>query len=229
MAADSQSEKYLAMYLDAPMQSWGYMSRFDRRTTLSHPTRSGIIGMLCAAMGRDRSDVQILEQFQETGLDVYTYQMERRLVDFHTVGGGFDKSNYREKFCIVPKADGKPGSTVVTQREYLLGSRFGAVLSGHSEFIERAGSALKNPKWGIWLGRKSCIPATPIWQGVFDTDQEAVDRLLVCAKQSGCAGKVIRSVREVDRFDQGTDSLMDIPLDFSKRTFTQRRICVDTE
>ena len=42
---------YLALYFDAPLQSWGYASKFDRRTTLAHPTRSGVIGLLCAAAG----------------------------------------------------------------------------------------------------------------------------------------------------------------------------------
>ena len=42
---------YLALLLDAPLQSWGYESRFQRRTTGLHPTKSGVIGLICAAMG----------------------------------------------------------------------------------------------------------------------------------------------------------------------------------
>lgn len=42
---------YLALLLDAPLQSWGFASRFERRTTALHPTKSGIIGLICAAMG----------------------------------------------------------------------------------------------------------------------------------------------------------------------------------
>ncbi len=42
---------YLALLLDAPMQSWGFASRFQRRTTGLHPTKSGVIGLICAAMG----------------------------------------------------------------------------------------------------------------------------------------------------------------------------------
>jgi CRISPR system Cascade subunit CasD len=45
------SNACLALLLDGPMQSWGYSSRFDRRTTALHPTRSGIIGLLAAALG----------------------------------------------------------------------------------------------------------------------------------------------------------------------------------
>ena len=48
MSADSA---YLALMLDAPLQSWGFASRFQRRTTGLHPTKSGVIGLICAAMG----------------------------------------------------------------------------------------------------------------------------------------------------------------------------------
>ena len=41
----------LLLRLAAPMQSWGISSKFDRRTTNMEPTRSGVIGMLAAAMG----------------------------------------------------------------------------------------------------------------------------------------------------------------------------------
>jgi len=42
---------YLALLLDGPLQSWGFASRFQRRTTGLHPTKSGVIGLITAAMG----------------------------------------------------------------------------------------------------------------------------------------------------------------------------------
>ena len=41
----------LALLLDGPMQSWGFTSRFTRRTTALHPTKSGVVGLLAAALG----------------------------------------------------------------------------------------------------------------------------------------------------------------------------------
>jgi len=38
------------------MQSWGVESRFVRRTTSPHPSKSGVIGLLAAAQGRRRTD-----------------------------------------------------------------------------------------------------------------------------------------------------------------------------
>ena len=41
----SSDMAYLALLLDAPLQSWGFASRFQRRTTGLHPTKSGVIGL----------------------------------------------------------------------------------------------------------------------------------------------------------------------------------------
>lgn len=45
----------LLIRLAAPMQAWGIDSKFDVRYTKTMPTRSGIIGMLAAALGIRRS------------------------------------------------------------------------------------------------------------------------------------------------------------------------------
>ena len=47
----SSETAYLALLLDGPLQSWGFASRFQRRTTGLHPTKSGVVGLICAAMG----------------------------------------------------------------------------------------------------------------------------------------------------------------------------------
>ena len=97
---------YLALYFDAPLQSWGYASKFDRRTSLAHPTRSGVIGLLCAACGIDRTDVEGLARL-ENGLDmdVYAYVLGSRLTDYHTVGGGYDPKTEAQFIC--RKGDGE--------------------------------------------------------------------------------------------------------------------------
>lgn len=214
---------YLALYLDAPLQSWGYQSRFDRRTTLSYPTRSGIIGLICAAMGIDRDDAESLEQFRRFRMTALTFRQEPVLIDFHTVGGGYDRE--KEEQFIPHTAEGKlrpPGKeTVPTHREYLQHSRFGVVLEGTTKVLQAMADALANPKWGIWLGRKACVPASPVGQGVFDSYEDAVRRL-----EERAEGSASRVVREVEEFADGTDTLMDRPLDFKKRDFAPRRVHV---
>jgi len=48
------SNAWLALLLDGPMQSWGHASRFERRTTALHPTHSGVLGLIAAALGIDK-------------------------------------------------------------------------------------------------------------------------------------------------------------------------------
>lgn len=49
----------LLLRLVGPMQSWGTTSRFDQRDTGKDPSKSGVIGLLAAAMGIDRENWEI--------------------------------------------------------------------------------------------------------------------------------------------------------------------------
>ncbi|RLB86723.1 MAG: type I-E CRISPR-associated protein Cas5/CasD [Deltaproteobacteria bacterium] len=212
------SKNWLTLYLDAPMQSWGYQSRFHRRTTLPYPTKSGIIGMLCAAMGVPKSDKVMISRLAGLRMYVYVLSAVRRMTDFHTVGGGYDPKT--ERGWIPRKADGGKPSTVVTHREYLLGgAKFGVLLNGNTALLGDCETALADPKWGVWFGRKSCIPASPICQGRFGSKEEARRHL-----EAISGSKAIRRVEEVLRFEDGTDTLLDVPVDFSTRDFTVRRV-----
>jgi CRISPR system Cascade subunit CasD len=213
------STPVLAMYLDGPLQSWGYQSRFDRRTSLSYPTRSGILGMLCAALAIDWRDTCGLERLESgISLSVYTFGQPSMLVDYHTVGGGYD--NRCDPQCLVRAADGKAGKDPVqTYREYLQEARFGALLGGDRELLDKIAAALADPAWGIWLGRKSCIAATPVLQGLFDSDTAALAHLEALA-----GSRCTRKVTEITSFADGTDTLLDRPVDFAGRGFRPRRV-----
>ncbi|VAW35188.1 hypothetical protein MNBD_CHLOROFLEXI01-3203, partial [hydrothermal vent metagenome] len=40
----------------APLQSWDTQSNFGVRTSGREPSKSGIVGLLCAALGRPRTE-----------------------------------------------------------------------------------------------------------------------------------------------------------------------------
>ena len=44
------------MCFDAPMQSWGTKSQFASRDTAMEPTKSGVVGLLAAALGVPREE-----------------------------------------------------------------------------------------------------------------------------------------------------------------------------
>ena len=46
----------LLLRLAGPLQAWGYDSKFETRRTGREPTKSGVIGLIAAALGRKRGD-----------------------------------------------------------------------------------------------------------------------------------------------------------------------------
>ena len=216
---------YLALLLDGPLQSWGFASRFQRRTTGLHPTKSGVIGLICAAMGvakgsdEEREKLLELRALKMTSIAIPRQQTNawtaertelaaRRLEDFHTVGGGYDKETQPQS--IPRKASGGPcDNPTVSRRQYLNDARFGVILEGDRLVLERAAAALEDPVWGVWLGRKSCIPGEPIFRDIFEMQAEAERNLIGDASIDQ-----FTRIEEVANFEAGTDSYNDQPVSF---------------
>jgi CRISPR system Cascade subunit CasD len=152
------------------MQSWGTTSRFDQRDTGKEPSKSGVIGLLAAAMGIDRENWPDLEPLTRLALGV---RHDRP---------GVPKRDYQTAGCAtgdtIIKADGKPSKDgVVSQRFYLADAAFLVGLEGDDRvFLEKAHAALLNPVWPLALGRKSYVPSEPIWleDGVQDASLREV-------------------------------------------------------
>ena len=235
MSADTG---YLALMLDAPLQSWGFASRFQRRTTGLHPTKSGVIGLICAAMGHAKRPVEeddLLRQLATLKMTSIAIARDYpRLEDFHTVGGGYDKKTQSQ--FIPRKASGGPcDNPTVTRRQYLADARFGVILTGDRALLERVAAALQDPVWGVWFGRKSCIPAAPVFVELCGSQDAAWKAILrVCKLNEETLMEAFTSITEVKDFDKGTDSLSDQPVSFGdgtssgpdKRQFAVRRIAV---
>ena len=214
---------YLSLWLDAPLMSWGFSSRFQRRTTALHPTRSGILGMICAAVGVDKgSDAErkLLARMESVGMTLLTVRRQkadgqellkiRRLEDFHTVLNTRSAENKIKK------------DAVITHRQYLMDARFGVILAGDGATLTEVSAGLQNPRWGVWFGRKNCIPAAPVViNGVVPCREDAVAALERVANRS-VAGAAL--IEEVESFADGTDTLMDVPVNFKTREFKSRRI-----
>jgi CRISPR system Cascade subunit CasD len=225
----SNEISYLALRLEGPFQSWGFNSQFNRRNTGLMPTKSGIAGMICAAMGFPRGselEKDFLLQFREVSFtavsiprkvsynDKNAYQKwnkvldVRRMQDFHTVKDTL-------------KADGKIKDTHITYRQYLNDAFFGVIIKGDGILIEKIAAALKNPVWGICLGRKNCIPSAPVYAGLYRTEKDGLEKLL----QGRPIEEFTRQVEAVS-FEEGKDTLSDQAVSFnsSARKFIPRRV-----
>ena len=229
--------KHLALYLRAPLQSWGASSKFGDRGTLDAPTRSGLLGLLAAACGVDKNDEtrdrEWLARAAKLSVAVLAFRRGDRMADYHTVGGGFDEKDPWRKRMIPISADGKNRRTNVTHRDYLADSVFGALLSGDDAMIDEMATGLADPVWGVWLGRKGCIPTEPILAGVFESEDAARDALAGRLRSSlergggkvagGDSTDVAFSVLEA-RAGEEDETLLDVPVSFGRREFHARRV-----
>lgn len=155
----------LLLRLAGPMQSWGTISRFDQRDTGKEPSKSGVIGLLAAALGIDR------EVWNDELKSLAALTMAVR----HDRPGVL-KRDYQTAGCAATdrmrRADGSLSEDGVTsQRYYLSDAVFLVGLEGADRSpLERAHAALQCPMWPLALGRKSHVPSEPVWlvDGVVD-------------------------------------------------------------
>ncbi|MBM4432932.1 MAG: type I-E CRISPR-associated protein Cas5/CasD [Chloroflexi bacterium] len=160
----------LLLRLAGPMQSWGIQSRFTNRDTALEPSKSGVIGLLCAALGKPR-DEGLLPSSGHHGwpslADLASLKMGIRVDypgtverDYHTAGGSHLK---KDSEYGVPTADGKSRRTVTSDRFYLADAIFLVALQGDRKILERLYNALQHPVWPLYLGRKAFVPGCPVW------------------------------------------------------------------
>lgn len=150
------------LHLAAPLQSWGTNSAWHHRDTHTHPTRSGITGLLAAAIGIPRGT-------DLTHFDALTYTIRidrpgRLITDFHTIGGGRTPENTP----ILASGKRRPAGkgTILTERRYLTDAAFAvAVTTTDHEFLNELTTRLIRPTYTPYLGRRSCPPPAHFYLG----------------------------------------------------------------
>jgi CRISPR system Cascade subunit CasD len=172
----------LLLRLVGPMQSWGTASRFQERDTAPEPSKSGVLGLLCAARGIDRSDWAGLAPLAALRFGVRRDRPGVPRHDYHTAGCGGNFGNGGADGIM--KADGRLSfDGIVSKRHYLADAAFLAGFEGGDRrLLEKADAALRNPAWPLFLGRKSFVPSEPVWleNGVRDESLENSLRSCPC-------------------------------------------------
>ena len=56
--------KTVLLKFSGPLQSWGTNSHFETRHTDTHPSKSGVIGMIAAGLGYQREDDKKINRFK---------------------------------------------------------------------------------------------------------------------------------------------------------------------
>lgn len=209
----------------APLQSWGTQSNFTVRDTGREPSKSGIIGLLCTALGRPRT-----EPIDDLATLVMGVRVDREgviLRDFHTAGQGGLEKGY-----LSADGSGISRSTIISNRYYLTDAIFLVGLTGDIQLLKTLETALASPRWMLFLGRKACPPARPVYlpdgfqnkplvealshyPWLVNTNKQTYQTL----KESG------HRLRLVLEDPNGSDLKRDTPISFAKdkRQFTLRR------
>ncbi len=196
----------LLLRIAAPLQAWGTDSKFETRRTNREPSKSGVIGMLAAALGL-RRDTD-LSELSALHFGVRVDRNGEVIKDFHIAKS--EKTSY------------------LTYRYYLSDAIF--VVGFESEdrsLLEKLEDALRHPCYPLFLGRRSCPPTLPLVLGICDEDLETALRE---AENQNTDAKSRRQSHRYIRLDCRPGEIegaivQDLPISFNpqKREFGYRR------
>ena len=196
----------LLLRLAAPLQAWGIDSKFEVRRTNREPSKSGVIGLLAAALGL-RRDAD-LSELSALRFGVRVDRNGEVIKDFHMAKA--EKTSY------------------LTYRYYLSDAIFLVGLESEDRsFLEKIERALRNPCFPLFLGRRSCPPTLPLVLGI---REGALENAL---REEENQNKDLKSIRQSHRYirldcdvaEQGGAVVQDLPISFNpmKREFGYRR------
>ena len=190
----------LLIRLAAPLQSWGADSKFETRRTNREPTKSGVIGLLAAAVGLRRDQTKELEALNRLHFGVRIDKEGKLLVDFHMANN-----------------PDKRTANYLTYRHYLQDAVFlVGIESEDAKMLEDLNDALKHPFFPLCLGRRSCPPTLPLTLGIRQGKLLEVlqEELVLCQRSKE---ESLRIVMDAEPGEYGSAVQKDVPLSFDQR------------
>ena len=192
----------LLLRLAAPLQAWGADSKFETRKTNREPTKSGVIGLLAAALGLRRDENEPLARLARLRFGVRVEREGQLLVDYHTANREEDRKKGKAPY--------------VTYRHYLEDAVFLVGLeSEDTALLQELAEALTHPVFPLYLGRRACPPTLPLCLGL--REQGLVEALQ--AEPALCPGgpKPTRIVADAAPQEPGAVPRRDVPLSYDPR------------
>lgn len=156
---------YLLFTIYSPFSSWGEIAVGEVRASKTHPGRSAIFGLVAAALGIRRNDIEAIGNLHENyGLGIKVISIGYLVKDFHTIQAARSQKNvvFRKRADEL-NADPDTIGTLISSREYRADAYYIVSIWKRSEegmySLDTIKSALQNPVFVPYLGRKSCPPA----------------------------------------------------------------------
>ncbi|MCT7372660.1 CRISPR-associated protein Cas5 [Mycolicibacterium llatzerense] len=182
--------------LQGVMQSWAMIGRGAIRSTHTRPTKSGVIGLIANALGRDWSDD--ISDLAQLRFGVRVDAPGTLEVDYHTTGGGGRYYALPREVAYAPAwwgdartgdpsepdwltyapprdiAEGPNGGLTsskanasITSDQYLADADFLAAVQGSDpELMHAIAAALAAPARALFLGRKAYGPSAPLLEAL---------------------------------------------------------------
>ena len=168
---------FLVFQLQAPLSSWGEPAVGEYRGTAEHPSQSALLGLLGAALGLQREDEAAHAALRdELAWAVGLLSGGRLLRDYHTAQvpprvalKGRPQATRRQELA-VPKQE---LGTILSTRDYRQDAASLVAVAVRGGLTPRftlqvLAQALRRPQFTLYLGRKACPPAAPLWPQLVD-------------------------------------------------------------
>jgi CRISPR system Cascade subunit CasD len=159
--------EYLLFRLYGPMASWGDIAVGEYRPSHDHPSKSAIIGLLCAAVGIERDQEGELEKMaNHYAVATKTVKPGILLRDYHTIQTGRFKDYTRvdtrkQEFERMEKIN-----TILSSRDYYCDTAHIVCIWISQRDAPFSLSILREkllkPGFVLYLGRKSCPLSAPL-------------------------------------------------------------------
>ncbi len=160
--------------LYAPLVSWGEIAVGGTRRSALHPSRSGILGIIAAALGVKRDEEKELDKLRQAlSIAVRVDAPGTLLTDFQTiqVPRKRGKTIYVTRKAEIEALDEKDNA-VLSTREYRCDaySLVAVCLQDGETTLEQIVDCLQRPVFHIYLGRKSAPPALPLHPQIVEAE-----------------------------------------------------------
>ena len=155
----------LLLRLTGPMQAWGTQSRFSMRDTGRVPTKSGVLGLVCAALGKPRDErpadgLPTLATLAALQMGVRVERPGQLRRDYQTASDVLKAGATRSR---IERGNPELKATEPSERFYLADAWFTVGLAGDDRaLLASIDQALGAPRWPLALGRKACPPGFPV-------------------------------------------------------------------
>jgi len=175
---------YLLFRLYGPMAAWGDIAVGEHRPSLSHPSKSAVLGLLAAALGLRRDDEAGHEALaMHYAMAVCVDAGGELMRDYHTTQvpprqRGIRYATRRDELAA------ERLNTILSQRDYRMDAAYRIALWPRGDdapyTLDQLAQALAEPRFVLYLGRKACPPALPLAPRSVSavTLREAFDALL---------------------------------------------------